>query len=142
MAIRFFEEDRSEKGLKRREAKRWLTEVIRSEGKELGEVNIVFCSDDYLAGVNRKFLNRDYYTDVISFGYDDPEKISGDIMISLDRIAENAEKMGVARLEELHRIMVHGVLHLLGYDDATDEMRDGMAKMEDLYLARLGVGLE
>jgi len=84
--------------------------------------------------VNREFLKRDYHTDVISFDYTKGEKISGDILISIERIEENARKNNVSYLEEIKRVMIHGILHLTGYNDNTKEKRKEMTRMEDLYL--------
>jgi probable rRNA maturation factor len=134
MAIHFIEEDRKVEGLKKAVSKNWLEKVILSEGKEAGIVNIVFCSDDYLVKVNEEFLHRDYYTDVISFDYSENGRTSGDILISVDRVRENAAELGISFLDEVKRIMVHGVLHLIGFNDDTDEKRRKMAAMEDLYI--------
>jgi probable rRNA maturation factor len=139
--IHFLEEDRQEKSFNRPATKKWLLEVIRSENKKPGVVNYIFCSDEFLVKVNIEFLKRDYFTDVISFDYTEKDVISGDIMISVDRVKENSENLGVTYLDELNRIMVHGLLHLIGYDDSTDELRAAMSSREDLYLgiARQGV---
>ncbi len=132
--IHFLEEDRKEQSLKRPVAKKWLLEVVRTEGKKPGVINYIFCSDDFLVKVNMEFLKRDYFTDVISFDYSENDVISGDIMISLDRVTENAVIMGVSYLDELNRIMVHGLLHLIGYEDSTKELKAVMTAREDLYL--------
>jgi len=134
MSIRFIEEDRKVRVLGRTIAKRWLSDVIRREVKRTGDITYVFCSDQFLLGINKRFLHRDYFTDVISFDYSDGDLISGDIMISVDRVKENAETLGVSYLDELRRIMVHGLLHLIGYDDTTAELKAVMSAMEDLYL--------
>jgi probable rRNA maturation factor len=135
MAIHFIEEDRKPGKLQRALVKKWLEEVIGKEGKRLGVTNIVFCSDSYLVKINKEFLKRDYLTDVITFDYGADPDISGDILISVDRIEENATEMGISVLEELRRVMVHGVLHLIGYNDDTTENKTKMTAMEDLYLA-------
>jgi len=114
--------------------KNWMESVIRKENKEIGITNLIFCSDDYLIEVNKEFLKRDYLTDVISFDYTKEDKISGDILISVDRVRENAKENGVSFLEELKRVMVHGLLHLIGYDDNTKEKKAIMTAREDLYL--------
>ncbi len=133
--IHYVEEDRKERGLKRPAANKWLRGVVEKEGKKLGVVNYIFCSDEFLVEVNIEFLKRDYFTDVISFDYTEGDVISGDIMISLDRVAENAKNLGVDYLDELKRIMVHGMLHLIGYDDGTAETKARMSELEDVYLA-------
>jgi rRNA maturation RNase YbeY len=137
--IHYLEEDRKEKSLKRAAAKKWLMEVVNSEGMKLGVINYIFCSDEFLVKVNIEFLKRDYFTDVISFDYTENGVVSGDIMISLDRVTENASTMGVSYLEELQRIMVHGLLHLIGYDDSTEESKAVMTGKEDLYLGKARV---
>jgi rRNA maturation RNase YbeY len=114
-------------------------EVVNSEGMKLGVINYIFCSDEFLVKVNIEFLKRDYFTDVISFDYTENGVVSGDIMISLDRVTENASTMGVSYLEELQRIMVHGLLHLIGYDDSTEESKAVMTGKEDLYLGKARV---
>lgn len=134
MSIRFIEEDRKVRVLGRTIAKRWLSEVIRREGKRCGDITYVFCSDKFLLDINMRFLHRDYFTDVISFDYSYADLISGDIMISVDRVKENAETLDVSYLDELRRIMVHGLLHLIGYDDTTAESKAVMSALEDLYL--------
>ncbi|MFH0761470.1 MAG: rRNA maturation RNase YbeY [Bacteroidota bacterium] len=134
MAIHFINQDRNPEGLKRKMIKEWLKKVIEREMKEVGITNLIFCSDDYLIKVNKEFLKRDYLTDVISFDYTKKNKISGDIMISIDRVQENASENGILFLEELKRVMVHGILHLIGYDDNTKENKSIMTGMEDLYL--------
>jgi probable rRNA maturation factor len=140
MAVHYLEEDRKATGFSRAVTKRWLSEVVRLEGKKLAVVNYVFCSDDFLLDINMRFLKKDYFTDVISFDYTEKEVISGDIMISVDRVQENAVMMGVSYIEELRRVMVHGLLHLIGYEDNTDELKDIMSRKEDLYLGMAGQG--
>lgn len=137
MAIHFLEEDRKAGGFNRTAAKRWLHGVIRDEGKRPGIISYIFCSDDFLLDINRRFLKRDYFTDVISFDYTEKEVISGDIMISIDRVKENAVNLGVSFIDELQRIMVHGLLHLIGFEDSTKELKTVMSLREDLYLARV-----
>lgn len=134
MSVHYLEEDRKATGFNRTVTKNWLHEVIRLEGKKPGVISYIFCSDDFLVDINIKFLQRDYYTDVISFDYSEKGVVSGDIMISVDRVKENAQNLGVSYLDELKRIMVHGLLHLIGYDDSTEESKALMTGREDLYL--------
>jgi len=136
MAIHYLEEEKKEKGFNRPATKKWLQEVVKLEGKKTGVINYIFCSDEFLLDINKQFLKKDYYTDVISFDYTEKGVISGDIMISLDRVKENATNIGVTYIDELKRIMVHGLLHLIGYEDSTVELRANMSRMEDLYLAK------
>lgn len=112
----------------------WIEYTIRNENKELGNISYIFCSDEYLWNMNKQYLNHDYYTDIITFDYVKDDIISGDLFISYDRILDNAEKFGVLRETELLRVMIHGVLHLIGYDDVTDELEEEIHKKEDFYI--------
>lgn len=114
----------------------WLFEVAAAEKKVVGEVSYIFCSDDYLHKINVEYLDHDDLTDVITFPYSDSE-IAGDVFISVERVRENAESLGVPFLHELCRVMVHGLLHLAGLTDKTAELRAAMTAKEDFYLARL-----
>lgn len=135
MSVHYLEEDRKATGFNRTATKNWLHEVVKLEGKKPGVISYIFCSDDFLLDINVRFLQHDYYTDVISFDYTEKEVVSGDIMISVDRVKENAKNLGISYLDELKRIMVHGLLHLIGYDDTTAELKAEMSVREDLYLA-------
>lgn len=138
MSVHYLEEDRKATGFNRTVTRKWLHEVVRLEGKKPGVISYVFCSDEFLADINIRFLKRDYYTDVISFDYTENDVVSGDIMISVDRVKENALNMGLPYIEELKRIMVHGLLHLIGYDDTTEDLKALMSSREDLYLGMAG----
>jgi probable rRNA maturation factor len=98
----------------------WLSGIILSEGKELGELSYFFCSDDYLLALNMEHLDHDTYTDIITFDYCEGDVVHSDIFVSTDRVKENAETNNVSFEEELHRVMVHGILHLLGQGDKTE----------------------
>lgn len=111
----------------------WLSKVCVEENQELGDLSFIFCSDDYLLVVNKEHLNHDYYTDVITFDYTD-EVVSGDLFISIDRVKENASSNSVSFMNELYRVIVHGVLHLLGYGDKEYEEKIIMRALEDKYL--------
>jgi len=113
---------------------RWIKETIIAEGKNVGDIAFIFCSDDYLLDVNRKFLEHDYYTDIITFDYVDQNLINGDIFISVDRVKENASIYYSDFNNELNRIMIHGVLHLLGYKDKVKKDKALMTAKEDFYL--------
>jgi probable rRNA maturation factor len=113
----------------------WLENVISNENKKLGEIVVIICKDDYLLEKNIKFLKHDTLTDVISFDYSTDKNISGDIFISIDRIKENAKTYNVTFLKELDRVMVHGLLHLLGYNDKTEKDATEMKKKENFYLS-------
>ncbi len=100
---------------------RWLRAIINSEDSFLVHLNYIFCTDSYLLEINNEHLKHDYYTDVISFQYADNQNVKGDIFISLDRIDENSRNLNIDKGIELRRVMAHGLLHLLGYNDKTDE---------------------
>lgn len=113
---------------------RWLRMVAGSEIKTLGDISIIFCSDNYILDVNIRYLHHDYFTDVITFDYCEGNKLSGDLFISIDSVRENAIEFGTEFDEELHRVIVHGLLHLIGYDDHTPEEQKVMRAKEDYYL--------
>ncbi len=114
---------------------RWLKMVAGSEIKTLGDISIIFCSDNYILDVNLRYLHHDYFTDVITFDYCKGDKLSGDLFISVDSVRENAIEFGTEFDEELHRVIVHGLLHLIGYDDHTPEEQKVMRAKEDYYLS-------
>lgn len=109
----------------------WLSKVANIEQKKLGDITLIFCSDEYLLNINQSYLQHDYYTDIITFDYSEDEFISGDLYISVDRVAENAEINNVSFSNELNRVVVHGVLHLCGYKDKSEEEEIVMRKKED-----------
>jgi len=117
----------------------WVEEVIETEEKKMGEITVVFCDDEYLLDVNREHLNHDYYTDIITFDYVVGDLIMGELYISVDRIADNAKEFAVDFLTELQRVIIHGVLHLCGYPDATDTEKQVMRSKENEALSILGV---
>lgn len=114
----------------------WLIAVAQAEGQILGEITYIFCSDEHLRGINVQYLDHDYYTDIITFPYEGAE-IQGDMFISSERVADNAEVNSVPFHHELCRVMVHGLLHLLGYGDKTEAEAQTMRSKEDDYLALL-----
>lgn len=116
---------------------RWLTKVVAGYGFDLGDITYIFCSDERILAVNKQFLKHDYYTDVITFDYSTRGKVSGDIYISLDTVRSNAEEFGQDYERELHRILVHGVLHLTGQGDKTPESKLVMTAKEEQALAIL-----
>ena len=115
----------------------WIEQVIVNEEKKIGEINFVFCDDDYLHKMNVEFLNHDTLKDIISFDYTVGKIIQGDIFISTERVADNATDFKVNFEEELHRVMVHGILHYCGYKDKTEEDANLMRSKEDYYLKML-----
>jgi rRNA maturation RNase YbeY len=112
----------------------WLSDVVRSEGSVLGEITIVFMNDNELLEYNKQYLKHNYYTDIITFDYTESGVVSGDLLISIDRVRDNASSLSQSFINELHRVCVHGVLHLLGYKDKTPEDQKGMRAKEDFYL--------
>lgn len=113
----------------------WITFVLDQENKELGEINYIFCDDDYLLDINVKALNHNTLTDIISFDYTLGNIVSGDIYVSYERVLDNSEILGVTFINELHRVMIHGVLHYCGYSDKSDEEKKVMRSKEDYYLS-------
>ena len=112
----------------------WLSGVCEKEGCSLGELGIVFCSDEYILQANKQFLQHDYYTDIITFDYREDDVIGGDLLISVDRVKENAGDLKVSFTNELNRVVVHGVLHIIGYKDKADNEEKLMREKEDYYL--------
>lgn len=113
---------------------RWLKMVAGSEIRKIGDINVIFCSDNYILDVNMKYLQHDYFTDIITFDYCEGKVLSGDLFISVDSVRENSIEFGTDFEEELHRVIVHGVLHLIGYDDHTEEDKKLMRLKENYYL--------
>ncbi len=119
------------------EIKQWITSVAKGKKRKVGDLSFVFCSDDFLLRLNKEYLNHDTLTDIITFDYskdDNQLPISGDIYISIDRIRENAIKFNKSFENELHRVIIHGTLHLLGYADKTKAAKLEMTKQEDMAL--------
>lgn len=114
----------------------WIEEVAASHSRRVGNLNYLFVNDDEILKANRQFVNHDYYTDIITFDYSRGDRISGDIMISLDTVASNAEKFGVTYFRELLRVIIHGVLHLVGINDKGPGEREIMEAAENAALAR------
>ena len=115
----------------------WLNNVIKEEGKQTGELVYVFCKDDYLLEKNIQFLNHNTLTDVITFNYCKGKIVNGDILISTERVHESSKSYKVNYLTELHRVMVHGLLHLLGYKDKNEKDAKTMREKENYYLNKL-----
>jgi rRNA maturation RNase YbeY len=114
----------------------WLTGIVKDHNFTLTELTYIFCSDDYLHQINLEYLDHDTYTDIITFNNaDEPEVIESDIFISIDRVKENAVHLNIPFQDELHRVMAHGVLHLLGYDDKAPELKEQMRQAEDNCLS-------
>jgi len=114
-----------------------LPVLVESEGCDLGEITIIFCTDEELLELNKQHLSHDYFTDIITFNYNDGKTLSGDLFVSTDRILDNAKQLEVPFTEELHRVCYHGVLHLVGYNDKTDADCLLMREKENYYLNKL-----
>jgi len=113
----------------------WLNKLVQTEDKSIEELSYIFCSDDYLLEINKEHLNHDYYTDVITFDYCENKTISGDIFISIDRVKDNAKTFNKTFENELKRVIAHGLLHLMGYKDKSEEDEKKMREMEEFALS-------
>jgi len=109
----------------------WIARVIKHENWILGDVNFIFCSDTYLHGINRKYLNHDSFTDIITFDYVQGNVISGDVFISIERVRDNAQELNELVTKEVKRVMVHGILHLMGHKDKSEDERLKMRRLEE-----------
>lgn len=112
----------------------WLENIILAENHKVGKIQYIFCDDAYLLSINKEYLQHDFYTDIITFDYVQGKKISGDIFVSLQRILDNAKQLAINENDELRRVLAHGILHLCGYKDKTDEEQNLMTQKEDYYL--------
>lgn len=137
MAISYFEEDIKSPDIRKRTISSWIKTVAAGYGKRAGDISYIFCSDDKILEVNRQYLQHDYYTDIITFDYSEGDVISGDLFISLDTVRTNAEKFKTPYNEELHRTIIHGILHLCGINDKGPGEREIMEANEDKALAML-----
>jgi len=113
----------------------WIAFVLDEEAKELGEINYIFCDDDYLLEINVKTLKHNTLTDIISFDYSLGNIVSGDVYVSYERVRDNAENLDIVFVDELHRVMIHGILHYCGYKDKSDDEKILMRSKEDYYLS-------
>ena len=121
----------------KRKITQWIKSVAEKHGYKVGDISYIFCSDEVILRVNKEYLQHDYYTDIITFDYTEKDKISGDLFISLDTVKTNAEKFGTEYEEELHRVIIHGILHLCGIDDKGPGEREIMEKNENEALEML-----
>ena len=133
--VRYFTEDIKFEFKDRRRTSRWLKLVAESEIRNLGDISVIFCSDPYILDVNLKYLQHDYFTDIITFDYCEGDTLSGDLFISIDTVRENSIFYKTDFEQELARVIVHGVLHLIGYDDHTPEEQKEMREKENYYLS-------
>lgn len=137
MAVTYQTEGVKMPDIKKRETTEWIKAVAASYGKRLGEIAYIFCSDEKILEVNRQYLQHDYYTDIITFDYTSGDKISGDLFISLDTVKTNSEAFNTPYNEELHRTIIHGILHLCGINDKGPGERELMEANENKALAIL-----
>lgn len=141
MAINFFSEGIGFKPKQILKIKSWLKDVATEEGYQVGTLNYVFCNDEYILETNRQYLQHDYYTDIITFDNTENCKISGDLVVSIDTVMSNAELIGVDFNQELCRVIVHGVLHLCGYKDKSEDEERLMRDKENNYLSKFNVSI-
>lgn len=130
MAIRFSAQNITFELPETANVRQWITQVIKQRGKQVGNLSYLFCNDEFILEMNRRFLNHDTYTDIITFDNVVGDTIAGDILISIDRVGENASLFKVPFEQELHRVIIHGVLHLLGQGDKSDSEAAEMRRQE------------
>jgi rRNA maturation RNase YbeY len=135
--IEIFFEDIKPIKIHRNHIKKSIKNLINKELKLLGDLTFILCSDKYLLKINIEYLQHDYFTDIITFNYVDGKLISGDLFISIERVKENSEEFNTSLYKELYRVIFHGVLHLIGYNDKTVDEKNVMREKEDLYLSEV-----
>jgi rRNA maturation RNase YbeY len=135
--IQYIAENVKMPALRKQRINRWIKEIADGYGKKTGDIAYVFCDDQKILEVNNQYLEHDYYTDIITFDYTTGNTISGDIFISLDTVKSNADEYGADFETELHRILIHGILHLCGNDDKSPELRADMTNKENKALGQL-----
>ncbi len=133
-AIHFHFEDVQLNSFMEVSAKAWIARSIEAEKRQVGELNYIFCSDQYLLQINQEYLNHDTFTDIVTFNYVENNVISGDLFISIDRVKENSVEVKSTYSQELNRILIHGVLHLIGYNDISTKEAQEIRAKEDFYL--------
>lgn len=134
MAVSYYSDGVKTPPIRKRNTTNWIKSVAASHGKKVGDIGYIFCSDDKILEVNNQYLQHDYYTDIITFDYSEGDTVSGDLYISLDTVRSNSEQLGTDYNEELHRVIIHGVLHLCGIDDKTPEAQEAMTECENKAL--------
>ncbi len=139
MSITYHVEETESPPIKKRIITDWIKKIAAKYSKKVGEIAYIFCSDDKILEINTQFLQHDYYTDIITFDYTEGEYISGDIFISLDTVRSNSEKFNTKYYDELHRTIIHGILHLCGIDDKGEGAREIMEKNENEALTILSM---
>lgn len=140
LPIYFYQQETTYTVKQKNNLRNWINRTILTEGYELQTLNFIFCSDEYLLKMNEQYLKHDTYTDIITFDNSEtPNLIAGDIFISIDRIRDNAKSFKTTFTNELHRVIIHGTLHLLGYADKTNKAKKLMTEKEDEYLNQSGL---
>ncbi len=139
MAINFYAEEIDMPSLRKNDTKEWIKEVAASFGKKVGDISYIFCNDEKILEVNQTYLQHDYYTDIITFDYTEGAKIGGDLFISIDTVRSNAIQFEQDFDTELHRVIIHGVLHLCGINDQSPEERANMINEENKALAKYSI---
>ncbi|MFW5879231.1 MAG: rRNA maturation RNase YbeY [bacterium] len=134
MAILFFNQDTSYRLQNKRLLRKWIVQVIHMNNKLVGDINIILTNDNFLLAMNKEYLHKDNFTDIIAFNYNTDDLIQGDLYISHQRVGENACKFGVKKDNEMRRVIIHGILHLLGWNDTTEEEKMKMHRQENTYL--------
>ena len=138
-SIAFFEADIKYQLDRPDDVRQWLTALVKEEKCGIEKIQYIFCSDEYLLGINKQYLDHDFYTDIITFPLNNSKtSIKSDIYISIDRVIENAKSYDVSTIQEFYRVIAHGLLHLCGYGDASEDEKNIMRGREDYYLAKLG----
>ncbi len=137
MAVKFFSEDITYNFRNKKQTISWIDDSIINEKRLLGDINIIFTSDKYLLDINKQYLKHNYFTDIVTFNYCENNVINGDIFISIESVKNNSTRFDVNFTTELKRVIIHGVLHLIGYDDQNDEEKAKMREKENYYLDRL-----
>lgn len=133
--ISYYFQDTDFKFRDRRKTNEWLKLATESEIRRIGNISIIFCSDNYVLDINQKYLQHDYFTDIITFDYCEGDRLSGDLFISVDSVRENSVEFGTEFKDELNRVIIHGLLHLVGYDDHTEKDIKLMRSKENYYLS-------
>lgn len=141
LKVRFFFQEVIVSLAGRSSLKNFIQQVFKKEGKKLDFVNFIFCTDKVLLKINQDYLNHDFYTDIITFDLSKNKSIQAEVYISIDRVRENARKLGVSFKSELHRVVFHGVLHLCGYNDKTKNEKKNIREKEDNYLNKYNIEL-
>ena len=136
-SIQFFKADIQFRFPQKSKIAEWINKVVRQSGRRVGALNFVFCTDKFLLRINKEFLKHDFYTDIITFDDSENDVVGGEIYISIDRVRNNSETLGIAFHDELRRVIIHGVLHLLGHKDKTTAQKKQMREKEEACLSLL-----